>query len=261
MIRALWSSASGMQAQQTNIDVISNNLANVNTTGYKRSSAQFEDLMYQTEIAPGNKLGDGSTVPTGIQIGYGSRTVATSKSFDQGDLQQTGGTLDVAIQGRGFFRIELPDGTIAYTRDGSFKMNQSGQIVTNRGYKVSGTDTIDPQATDVSIARDGSMSVVVNGATQNLSPVTLTDFPNPAGLRNIGDNLYLETDASGTPQSGLTPGVNGEGTLAQGYLESSNVQIVTEMVKMIQAQRAYEINSKSIQTSDEMLGIANNLKR
>jgi flagellar basal-body rod protein FlgG len=261
MIRALWSSASGMAAQQTNIDVISNNLANVNTTGFKKESALFEDLMYQTEVPQGNKLGDGSTVPTGIQIGYGTRTVATARSFTQGDLQQTGGTLDVAIQGRGFFKIEMPDGSIAYTRDGSLKMNSSGQIVTNRGYKVSGTDTIDSQATDITIARDGTMSVVVNNTTQTLSPITLTDFPNPAGLRALGDNLYIETDASGTPQSGLTPGSNGEGTLAQGYLESSNVAIVDEMVRMIQAQRAYEISSKAIQASDEMLSTANNLKR
>lgn len=250
-----------MSAQQTNIDVIANNLANVNTTGYKRSTAEFEDLMYQTDQAPGGKLSDGSTIPTGIQIGFGSRTVATAKSFDQGDLQQTSGTLDVGIQGRGFFQVTLPDGTLAYTRDGSFKMNQSGQIVTNRGYLVTGTSTIDSQATDITIGQDGTMTATVGGATQTLSPVTLTDFPNPAGLRSVGDNLYLESDASGTPQTGLTPGVNGEGTLAQGYLESSNVQIVNEMVRMIQAQRAYEINSKSIQASDEMLSITNGLKR
>jgi flagellar basal-body rod protein FlgG len=261
MIRALWTSASGMHSQQTNIDVISNNLANVNTPGFKRSSVQFEDMVYQTEKAPGAKLADGSSVPTGLQVGLGSRPVATTRSFAQGDFIATGGQLDVAIQGKGFFRLELPDGTFGYSRDGSFKLNANGQLVTNDGYRISGVDQIDPKATEITIGRDGIISAVVNGTSQQLSPMTLTDFPNPDGLRNTGGNVYFETDASGPAETGLTASQNGMGSLAQGYLEGSNVRVVEEMVKLIQAQRAYEINSKAIQASDEMMGISNNLKR
>lgn len=261
MIRALWSSASGMQAQQMNIDVISNNLANVNTSGFKRSDIQFEDLMYQTEKLPGSRLSDGSETATGLEIGHGSRAVSTAKNFSQGDLQNTSNKLDLAIEGYGFYEVELPDGTLAYTRDGSFKLTAAGEIVTNNGYKVSGVEQIDPEASEITISKDGTITIQVGGELQELSPITLTRFPNPQGLRSIGSNLYLETDASGQAETGLAPGSDGMGTIAQGFLESSNVRVVEEMVKMIQAQRAYEVNSKSIQASDEMLGIASNLRR
>lgn len=261
MIRALWSSASGMQTQQMNIDVISNNLANVNTPGYKKMDLQFEDIMYQTEKIPGSKLSDGSSTATGLQIGYGSKPIATSRSFVQGDMQNTGASLDLAIQGRGFFEVEMPDGTKTYTRAGSFKLNASGEVVTNEGYKISGIDQIDPKATEITIATDGAVTIVVDGAIQQLSPLTLTNFPNPEGLQAMGSNLYIPTDASGSAETGLTPGTNGIGSIAQGFLESSNVRVVEEMVKMIQAQRAYEVNSKAIQASDDMLSVATNLKR
>ncbi len=261
MIRALWSSASGMQAQQLNIDVIANNLANVNTTGFKRSITNFSDLMYETERTPGRKLADGTNTAVGLQVGYGSKPVATSRALIQGDLQQTGNKLDIAIQGKGFFKVQLPSGDFAYSRDGAFKMNSQGQLVTNEGYKLSGVDQIDPKATEITIGSDGTVSVVLNGAVQSLSPITLTDFPNPEGLRALGNNLYSVTDGSGAAEDGLTPGNQGMGTLAQGYLETSNVRVVEEMVRMIQAQRAYEINSKAITASDEMMGIANNLRR
>jgi flagellar basal-body rod protein FlgG len=257
----MWSSANGMIAQQTNIDVISNNLANVNTPGYKNSDALFSDMVYNTEKVPGAKLSDGSSTPVGVEIGYGSKLVATDKSFDQGDMVNTGNQLDVAIQGKGFYEVDMPDGTKAYTRDGSFKLNANGQIVTNQGYKVTGLSQVDPNATDIAISADGSMSMLLNGQVQQLSPITLSNFPNPAGLKSIGDNLFVATDGSGAATTGLTPGQTGTGTLAQGFLEASNVQVVKEMVEMIKAQRAYEINSKAIQTADQMLSIANNLKQ
>lgn len=261
MIRAMYSSASGMQAEQTNIDVISNNLANVNTNGYKRATLQFQDLMYQTDKSPGARLADGSTTATGLQVGFGVQPVATSRDFSQGDMVSSGGTYDLAIQGKGFFQVQMPDGTFAYTRDGSFKINQNGNLVNNSGYKLVGVDQIDTQATEVSISRDGAVTANVNGQLQALSPITLAAFANPEGLKAVGDNLYVETDASGPVQSSQPPGQNGVGTIAQGYTESSNVRVVEEMVKMIQAQRAYEVNSKAIQASDEMLSTANNLRR
>lgn len=261
MMRALWASASGMEAQQTNIDVIANNLANVNTAGFKRSSVQFEDLMYEIEKAPGASLGNGGAAPTGVQVGNGSRVVSTTRAFTQGHLQNTGRQLDVAIQGRGFFEVEMPDGSLAYTRDGAFHLNADGEFVTSKGYRLSGSPTVDPTATEISISPDGTLSAVVNGAVQELTPITLSDFANPAGLRSLGDNLYGESEASGTATTGQTPGQDGVGTLAQSFLEISNVSVVEEMVRMIHAQRAYEINSKSIQASDEMLRIANNLRR
>jgi flagellar basal-body rod protein FlgG len=222
---------------------------------------QFQDLLYHTEKTPGARLSDGSVTATGLQVGYGSKPVATSRSFLQGDMQHTGRTLDIAVGGRGFFQIEMPDGTYAYTRDGSFNLTSDGTLVTNLGYKVSGVDQIDPNATEIAIATDGAITIRVNDELQSLSPITLTNFPNPEGLRSIGDNLYTESDASGAAETGLTPNTNGIGGLSQGFLESSNVRVVEEMVRMIQAQRAYEINSKAIQASDEMLGIANNLRR
>jgi flagellar basal-body rod protein FlgG len=261
MIRALWTSASGMQAQQMNLDVIANNLANVNTSGFKKSSLQFQEMMYDTDKSPGASTSDSSTSPTGVQVGYGSKPVATERNFTQGNLQQTGNTYDVAIQGQGFYKVTLPDGTNAYTRDGSFLVNSDGNLVTNQGYLVTGVGQIDPKATNVAIGSDGTISATVNNTAVKISPITISNFPNPEGLSSLGSNLYQETAASGNAIDGQTPGQNGMGTLSQGYIETSNVQVVEEMVNMINAQRAYEINSKAIQTSDQMMGIANNLRQ
>jgi flagellar basal-body rod protein FlgG len=260
MIRALWTSASGMEAQQMNLDVIANNLANVNTSGFKKSSIQFQEMMYDTNTAPGASTTDSSTTPTGSQIGYGAKAVATERNFTQGNLQQTGNTYDVAIQGQGFYKVTLPDGTYAYTRDGSFLVNSDGNLVTNQGYLVTGVGQIPVTATNVAIGSDGTISATVNNAAIKISPITISNFPNPEGLNSLGSNLYQETAASGNAVDGQIPGQNGMGTIAQGYIETSNVQVVEEMVNMIQAQRAYEISSKAIQTSDQMMGIANNLK-
>jgi flagellar basal-body rod protein FlgG len=260
MIRALWTSASGMEAQQMNLDVIANNLANVNTTGFKKANVQFQEMMYDTAEAPGASSTDSSTTPTGIQVGYGSKPVATERNFSQGSLQQTGNTYDLAIQGTGFFKLTLPDGSNAYTRDGSFLVNADGQIVTSQGYLLTGAGQIDPKATNVTVGSDGTISAVINGTTAKIAPITISNFPNPEGLSSQGSNLYLATDAAGTAIDGQTPGTNGLGTLAQGYTETSNVQVVEEMVNMIQAQRAYEINSKAIQASDDMMQMANNMR-
>jgi flagellar basal-body rod protein FlgG len=261
MIRALWTSASGMEAQQMNLDVIANNLANVNTSGFKKSSIQFQEMMYDTNKSPGASTSDSSTAPSGVQVGYGSKPVATERNFTQGNLQQTGNTFDVAIQGQGLYKVTLPDGTNAYTRDGSFIVNADGQLVTNQGYVVTGVGQIDPKATNISIGSDGTVSATVNNAAVKISPITISNFPNPQGLNSLGSNLFQETAASGNAVDGQTPGQNGMGTLAQGYIETSNVQVVEEMVNMIQAQRAYEINSKAIQTADQMMGMANNIKQ
>lgn len=261
MLRALWSSATGMTAQQATIDNISNNLANVNTTAFKKSQIEFQDLMYQTDRAAGAATASGGQIPTGIQFGHGSRIVATAKNFSQGSMQRTGTPLDLAIEGDGFFEILQADGTTAYTRDGAFKLNSSGKLVTSDGLTLKGVDTIDPGATNVTIGSDGSITEVLNGAIVKKSPLTISRFPNPTGLKSIGRNLYLESDSSGKPETGGTPGQNGFGTIAQGFLELSNVEVVQEMVNMIVAQRAYEINSKAIQAADEMLGQANNLRR
>ena len=261
MIRALWTSASGMAAQQMNLDVIANNLANVNTTGFKSANVQFQEMMYDTETPAGANSTDSSTVPTGTQVGYGSKPVATERNFTQGSLQQTGNTYDMAIQGTGFFKLTMPDGTNTYTRDGSFLVNADGQIVTSQGYLVTGAGTISPQATNVVVGADGTISATVNGATVKISPITISTFPNPEGLNSLGSNLYQATAASGDAVDGQTPGTNGMGTITQGYIETSNVQVVEEMVNMIQAQRAYEINSKAIQTADQMMQMANNMKQ
>jgi len=260
MLRGMWTAASGMEAQQLSIDTISNNLANVNTTGFKRSLINFQDLLYESLKAPGADGSEAGEVPSGIQVGHGVRPVSVAKVFSQGDFATTNRQLDVAVEGQGFFKITLPDGTEAYTRDGSFKSNSEGKIVTNDGYEVDGWDTLDEGWTEVAIASDGSFSVMVNGEMVSKSPVMIHRFINPAGLRAIGRNLYVETEASGSAEEG-TPGQDGMGTLAQRMLEMSNVKIVEEMVNMIMAQRAYEINSKAIQTGDEMLQIANNLRR
>jgi flagellar basal-body rod protein FlgG len=250
-----------MHAQQMNIDNIANNLANVNTTAFKKSNIEFQDLMYQTERAAGAATASGGQIPTGIQVGHGSRPVATAKLFSQGSLQQTGVPLDLAIEGEGFFEVLQADGTSAYTRDGSLKLNSSGKIVTADGLEVKGLDAIPSGTTSITIGSDGSVSLTVNGVLTKKTPITLTRFPNSTGLKSIGRNLYIESDSSGKAETGGSPGQNGYGTIAQGFLEMSNVETVQEMVNMIVAQRAYEINSKAIQAADEMMSQANNLRR
>jgi len=254
MIRSLWISKTGLDAQQTQMDVIANNLANVSTNGFKRSRAVFEDLLYQTLRQPGAQSSQQTQLPSGLQIGTGVRPVATERVFTQGNLMQTGNSLDVAVQGQGFFQVLLPDGTAAYSRDGSFQINAQGQVVTSSGYSVQPAITIPANAQSTTIGRDGTVSVTVSGASKpaQVGTLQLTNFINPAGLQSHGENLYLETAASGTPSAG-TPGTNGLGMLNQGYVETSNVNVVEELVNMIQTQRAYEINSKAIQTSDQML--------
>lgn len=260
MIRALYSASAGMQSQQMNLDVIANNLANVNTTGYKRSKIEFQDLLYQTNRAAGAEQGGGTQLPSGLQIGHGSRAVATSKIFTNGELTQTGERLDVAIQGDGFFEVQLPDGTRAYTRDGAFKTTADGRIVTSDGLVVQGGfQPIPAGTTSISISPLGEVSLTGNGGATSFRVNTIR-FPNPSGLESMGRNLFRETTASGAPEIG-NPGENGFGELAQGYLEMSNVKVVEEMVNMIMAQRAYEVNSKAVQASDEMMQMSNNLRR
>jgi flagellar basal-body rod protein FlgG len=254
MIRSLWISKTGLDAQQTQMDVISNNLANVSTHGFKRSRAVFEDLLYQTLRQPGAQSSGQTQLPSGLQLGTGVRPVATERMFTQGNLQQTSNPLDVAIQGNGFFQVQMPDGSAAYTRDGSFQVSSQGQLVTASGFPVQPAITIPPNTLSITIARDGAVSAQRQGTTgpTQVGNLQLTGFMNPAGLQAVGENLYIETAASGTP--GLNaPGTNGMGLLSQGYVETSNVNVVEELVGMIQTQRAYEINSKAIQTSDQML--------
>jgi flagellar basal-body rod protein FlgG len=262
MIRALYSSSSGMQAQQLQLDTIANNLANVNTTGFKRSRVDFQDLLYQTYIAPGTSGSQGTTIPTGIQVGHGARPVATQRLFSQGDYQQTDNPLDVVIEGDGFFQVTRPDGDIAYTRSGSFKKDATGRVVTSDGFVLQPNLVIPPDARDVTIGSDGTVSVTLAGQTaaQQVGSIQLAQFVNPAGLLAVGRNLFMPTQASGNAVVG-TPGAQGFGTLAQGFLELANVKVVDEMVAMITSQRAYEANSKAIQTADEMLAISNNLRR
>ena len=254
MIRSLWIAKTGMEAQQTQLDTIANNLANVGTNGYKRGHVVFEDLMYQNLRQAGANETEQTQVPTGLQVGLGVRSVATSRNFSQGALQQTTNSLDVAIQGHGFFQVTLPDGTTGYTRDGSFQVDQNGQLVNNNGMVLQPGITIPNTAQSVTIGQDGTVSIALAGqsATQIQGQLQLATFVNPAGLEPRGQNLYAETTASGTPTSGA-PGVNGLGTLRQGFVETSNVNVVEELVSMIQTQRAYELNSKAIQTSDQML--------
>jgi len=254
MMRALWIAKTGMEAQQTQLDVTSNNLANVATNGYKKSHAVFEDLMYQTLRQSGANSSEQTQLPTGLQVGLGVRTVATSRQFSQGNLTQTGNTWDIAVKGQGFFEIQMPDGTNAYTRDGAFQTSSTGQLVTNNGYTVQPGITVPANAQTVTVAPDGTVSASIPGQTapQVLGQLQLVSFINPAGLEAKGQNLFTETAASGTPTSGA-PGNNGLGTLSQGYVESSNVNVVEELVSMIQTQRAYELNSKAIQTADQML--------
>jgi len=254
MIRSLWIAKTGLDAQQTQLDVISNNLANVSTNGYKRSRAVFEDLLYQNMRQPGAQSSQTTQVPTGFMVGTGVRPVATARMFAQGNLQQTGNNLDIAINGQGFFQVQQPDGTIGYTRDGSFHRDANGILVTSNGQPLQPSITIPANALSITIGQDGVVQVTVPGqaAPQTLGTVQLANFVNPGGLQPHGQNLYTETAASGTPQTGA-PGANGLGALNQGYVETSNVNVVEELVSMIQTQRAYEINSKAIQTSDQML--------
>ncbi len=254
MIRSLWIAKTGLDAQQTQMDVISNNLANVSTSGFKRARAVFEDLLYQTLRQPGAQSSQQTQLPSGLQIGTGVKPVATERIFTQGNLQQTGNAKDVAIQGSGFFQIQMPDGTTAYTRDGSFQTDAQGQLVTSSGYLVQPGITFPADTISVTIAPDGTVSALQPGnvAPTQVGTLQLASFINPAGLLSMGENLYKETAASGTPNV-ATPGTNGTGLLNQGYTETSNVNVVEELVNMIQTQRAYEINSKSIQTSDQML--------
>lgn len=262
MIRSLWTAASGMKSQSLNIDVISNNLANVNTTGFKSSRADFQDLLYETLRQAGTSSSESSDVPTGIQVGHGSRPVASHKIFTQGDFQQTKNELDIAIEGEGFFQILQPNGETAYSRDGAFKMDRDGRMVTSDGFVMEPEITIPSDSISLSIGLDGTVSVLQAGSNTptEIGTITVARFVNPAGLHSIGRNLYLPTNASGDAIVG-TAGEDGLGTLAQGFLEMSNVSVVDEMVKMITAQRAYEINSKTIQAADDMLQQANNVKR
>ena len=262
MSRALYTAATGMIAQQMNVDNIANNLANVNTTGYKKSKIEFQDLLYQQLRLAGATQAEGAQVPVELQIGYGTRPVATQRIFSQGTVISTNNPLDMSIDGDGFLQITLPDGTISYTRDGALKKSAEGTIVTSDGYTVEPQVTIPADATAINISSNGEVSVKIPGAPalQTVGQLELARFVNPAGLRTIGRNLFLETEASGVPQSGQ-PDTEGYGKLSQGFLELSNVEVVDEMVNMIVAQRAYEINARAIQTSEEMLANANSLKR
>ena len=254
MINSLWISKTGMEAQQTQLDVISHNLANVSTTGYKRATAVFEDLMYQNLRQVGSNTSDQTQLPTGLHLGLGVRTVATSRSFAQGTIQQTSNNLDVAIQGNGFFQVTLADGSTNYTRDGSFQVDNQGRLVTSSGLPVANGVTVPANAKNVSIAADGTVTATIPGSTapQQIGNIILATFINPAGLEPQGQNLFAESPASGQPNTG-TPGANGIGAVTQGFLETSNVNVVQELITMIQTQRAYELNSKAIQTSDQML--------
>ncbi len=254
MIRSLWIAKTGLDAQQTQMDVIANNLANVSTSGFKRSRAVFEDLLYQTMRQPGAQSSQQTQLPSGLQVGTGVRPVATERIFTQGNLQQTSNDKDVAIQGNGFFQVLLPDGTTAYTRDGSFQIDSQGQMVTSSGFVIQPAISVPADAKSITIGRDGTVSVTQAGvaAPTQIGALQLATFVNPAGLEAKGENLYVETSASGNPSTN-TPGTNGAGMLSQGYVETSNVNVAEELVNMIQTQRAYEINSKAITTSDQML--------
>ncbi|WP_243370243.1 flagellar basal-body rod protein FlgG [Geotalea sp. SG265] len=262
MIRALWTAASGMQAQQLNIDVVANNLANVNTAGFKKSRADFHDLMYQSMRTSGAPSTNSTQIPTGIQVGLGSKPAAVTKIFTTGNVTQTGNELDIAIEGDGFFQIQMPDGSTEYTRAGAFKKDSQGRVVTSEGYPLLPEVVIPSNATSITIGNDGTVSVIQSGQSTptNVGTIQLATFSNPAGLSSQGHNLFKETESSGTATTG-TSGQNGIGTISQGYLEMSNVSVAEEMVNMIVGQRAYEINSKAVQAADEMLQTANNLKR
>jgi len=259
MTAALWVGKTGLDAQQTRMSVIANNLANVSTTGFKRGRAQFEDLLYQNVRQVGGQTTENTELPSGLMLGTGVRVVSTAKNFTQGNVIQTGNNLDLAINGRGFFQILLPDGNVAYTRDGSFQVNADGQVVTSSGFEVQPAITIPPNTLSVTVGKDGVVSALTAGQTEpaNLGTIQTVDFVNPPGLQPIGENLFLESGASGAPQAD-NPGNNGLGYLMQGALETSNVNVVEEMVDMIETQRAYEMNSKVISATDQMLQYINN---
>ena len=254
MIKSLWTAKTGLESQQTKLDVISNNLANVSTNGFKRSRPVFEDLLYQNMRHPGAQNNIQDRLPSGMQVGTGVRAVATERLHTQGGLEQTENSRDLAINGEGFFQVLMPDGTTAYTRDGSFQLNENGQMVTANGYPVEPAIFLPANALSVNVGEDGTVSVRQPGVAvdNEVGQISVSTFINPAGLQSIGGNLYLETGASGAPNENM-PGMNGAGRLFQGYVETSNVNVVEEMVNMIQTQRAYEINSKAVSTSDEML--------
>ncbi|MCB6184777.1 flagellar basal-body rod protein FlgG [Leeia sp. TBRC 13508] len=254
MIRSLWIAKTGLDTQQTNIDVISNNLANVSTNGFKRQRPLFEDLLYQTLRQPGASSTGQTQIPSGLQVGTGARPIATERIFTQGSLQSTENSLDMAINGSGFFQVLLPDGTTGYTRDGAFQKDSTGQIVTSSGYPLQPAITIPSDATSLTIGTDGTVSITQSGssATTQIGNITLANFINPGGLQSQGENLFIETASSGAPTVS-TPGTNGTGLINQDYLETSNVNVTEELVSMIQAQRAFEINSRAITASDEML--------
>lgn len=259
MFSSLWVAKTGLDAQQTRMDVVAHNLANANTTGFKSSRAAFQDLVYQNLRQPGGQTTEQTNAPSGLMLGTGVRVVGNEKLFTQGNQEHTGNALDVMIQGRGFLQVTMPDGTLAYTRDGSLHMDQNGQVVTANGYAVDPAITVPANAQSITIGSDGTVSVTLPGqaAPQQIGTVQLADFINPAGLQPNGDNLYLETASSGTPQIGQ-PGLNGLGTLQQGALESSNVNVVEQMVDMIETQRTYEMNSKAISAADQMLQFLTN---
>jgi len=259
MIQSLYSGATGMDAQQLNLNTIANNLANANTNGFKKSRIEFQDLLYDQSRAAGADAGAGTVVPSGVQVGTGSRVVSTAKVFTQGQLTQTGQNYDLAINGDGFFQVQRPDGTYAYTRDGALQLDNNGKIVTADGMPVLGFQAVPAGTSSFSVSSNGQVTTQGPNGSQSYT-VQLSRFANPAGLNSLGGNVYQETPASGTPETG-SPSQNGFGSIVQGSLEGSNVNIVQEMVNMIQAQRAYEINSKSVQTSDEMLQNANNMKK
>jgi flagellar basal-body rod protein FlgG len=262
MLRSLYTAATGMRAQDLNVSVIANNLANVNTAGFKRSRADFEDLMYQNLKLTGTLSEFGNRIPTGIQLGLGVKTAAIQKIFLQGDFTQTENPLDIAIEGKGFFRILQPNGNFAYTRAGTFKLDNLGRIVTSEGLLLQPTLTIPNNALAISIEQTGTVSIAQRQTTQPtiIGTIQTTTFQNPAGLQALGNNLFVETGASGPPTIGI-PGLQNRGLIQQGFLELSNVNVVEEMVNLITAQRAYEMNSRTVQTADEILQITNNLKR
>jgi flagellar basal-body rod protein FlgG len=263
MMRSLFIAATGMEAQKLNIDVIANNLANVNTTGYKRSRADFQELMYEEIKTPGAASADSTQFPSGIQIGLGVRPVAVQKIFEQGDFKSTGNPLDMVVEGEGFFQIVEPNGEIAYTRSGAFKLDSEGRIVTSEGYPMEPEITIPSDTTQITISSDGRINATEPGSAvpTEAGQIELARFSNPGGLKAIGKNLFEETASSGVPTTDTPGGTEGTGTIQQGFIELSNVNIVDEMVQMIVSQRAYEINSKVVKAADDMLQIANNLRR
>lgn len=262
MIRSLYTAATGMKAQQLQIDVTSNNISNVNTIGYKKQRAEFADLFYQTMEYAGTSTSITTMSPTGIEVGLGVRPTAITKIFSQGNFKETSNSLDMAITGKGFFQIELPNGDIAYTRNGAFKLDGEGNVVNSDGYRLLPEITIPEDATEIAIGTDGTVSILQAGDTQmnEIGQIEIATFINPAGLHSLGDNNFINTTASGDPILDI-PGLNGFGQLRQGFVEMSNVQLVEEMTDLITGQRAYEANSKAITTTDDMLDIVNRLKR